>query len=83
MLMLTIENNSNIHFSQHWDSKILHTVLIAIKEIIIIYINNINPIYRCLFVIPESCYGPLTFRMHYHWSVDRHNVLQLTTDQLF
>ena len=28
---------------------------------------------------PKNVYGPLTFRIYYHWSVDHHNALQLTT----
>ena len=38
--------------------------------------------YGCPFILPENVYGPLTFRLHCYWYIDRHMPLQLTTVQL-
>ena len=40
------------------------------------YNLHINPIQKCLFILPGNLYGPLTFRMHCHWSIDHHMALQ-------
>ena len=74
MAFRPIEINGNLYFAQRWDaqnfSKLYTLLKISIIKQQILLIKMLDKV--TFFMI---------FRMHYHWSIDYCNVLQLTIVQ--
>ena len=83
MVISTLLKNGTVKFLKN-----LHIGLIAKKLFLQIQILNDNNFFLVIIYILVKfkmfiyLYGPLTFRMHCHWSIDHHMTLQLTTVQL-